>query len=241
MRYQGSKRNIAKEILPIITKGLTIDKWYIEPFMGGCNTFSLVDTPKKIGNDFNRYVVEMWKAFQNGHEPISKITLDEYNDMKKSYVEKDGKYPDWLIGYVGNACSYGGAWWNGYAKKNIKRNEDHIKEAYNGTMKQIKSFKCLKDAKFTYGSYDTMHIPDNSIIYCDPPYASTKKYESDFDNEAFWDWCRKMKENDHQIFISEYSAPDDFKCIWSKQRKDGMGTYKFGEKQTIKIEKLFTL
>ena len=46
MRYQGSKSKIAKEIIPIITKNLSNDKWYVEPFMGGCNTFALVDTPK---------------------------------------------------------------------------------------------------------------------------------------------------------------------------------------------------
>ena len=241
MRYQGSKAKIAKEIIPIITKNLTNDKWYVEPFMGGCNTFSLVDTPKKIGNDFNMYVVEMWNAFKRGEKPISQVTFEEYNDMKKSYLEKDGRYPDWLIGYVGNACSYGGGWWNGYAHKNLKRNEDHIREAYNGTMRQIHSFKHLAESTFTYGSYDEMEIPDGSIIYCDPPYASTKKYESDFDNDAFWEWCRKMKNKGNEIYISEYSAPSDFKCIWSKARKDGMGTYGFGDKQATKVEKLFTL
>lgn len=241
MRYQGSKSKIAKEIIPIITKNLSNDKWYVEPFMGGCNTFALVDTPKKIGNDFNKYVVEMWNAFKNGKKPIPNVSLEEYNDMKRSYLENDGKYPNWILGYVGNACSYGGGWWNGYAHKNPNRNEDHVKEAYNGTMKQINSFKHLTESRFTYGSYDAMEIPNSSVIYCDPPYASTKKYESDFDNDAFWEWCRKMKDKGNEVYISEYSAPSDFKCIWSKTRKDGMGTYKFGEKQSTKIEKLFTL
>lgn len=241
MRYQGSKSKIAKEIIPIITKNLSNDKWYVEPFMGGCNTFALVDTPKKIGNDFNKYVVEMWNAFKNGKKPIPNVSLEEYNDMKRSYLENDGKYPNWILGYVGNACSYGGGWWNGYAHKNPNRNEDHVKEAYNGTMKQINSFKHLTESRFTYGSYDAMEITNGSVIYCDPPYASTKKYESDFDNDAFWEWCRKMKDKGNEVYISEYSAPSDFKCIWSKTRKDGMGTYKFGEKQSTKIEKLFTL
>ena len=241
MRYQGSKSKIAKYILPIITANLTKDRCYVEPFMGGCNTFSLVDTPNKIGNDYNLYVVEMWKAFQNGMQPIPDLTLEQYNDIKKAYQNKDIKYPMWLIGYVGNACSYGSGWWNGYAHKNLRKNEDHIKEAYNGTMKQIEKFKHLKEATFTYGSYDKMYIPNNSIIYCDPPYACTKKYESDFDNVAFWEWCRLMKSKGNEIYISEYSAPSDFKCVWSKEVKDGMATYDFGSKQKTKVEKLFTL
>lgn len=242
MRYQGSKAKLAKYILPIITESLTKDKWYIEPFVGGCNTFSLVDTPKKIGNDFNHYVIEMWKAFQMGLEPPMEVTSEEYYKMKDDYLNKTHKYDDWLLGYVGNACSYGSSWWNGYAKINKNRNENHIKEAYNGTMRQIASFKWLKECKFMSGSYDEMIIPDKSIIYCDPPYQSTKKYESDFDNDAFWEWCRKIKkEKNAQIFISEYQAPDDFKCIWQMKRHDGMGTYKKGDKQIVKIEKLFTL
>jgi len=35
MKYMGSKRRIAKYIIPIITKNLTPDRWYIEPFVGG--------------------------------------------------------------------------------------------------------------------------------------------------------------------------------------------------------------
>ena len=41
------------------------------------------------------------------------------------------------------------------------------------------------------------------------------------------------------MLTSEYEAPDDFKCIWSMNRKDGMGTTKCGCKQNIKEEKLF--
>ena len=55
------------------------------------------------------------------------------------------------------------------------------------------------------------------------------------------EWCRKMKIKGNEIYISEYSAPSDFKCIWSKTRKDGMGTYGFSSKQATKVEKLFTL
>lgn len=35
-------------------------------------------------------------------------------------------------------------------------------------------------------------------------------------HEEFWQWCRDM--NKHNIvLISEYNAPDDFECIWSKE------------------------
>jgi hypothetical protein len=39
--------------------------------------------------------------------------------------------------------------------------------------------------------------------------------------------------------VSEYNAPEDFKCIWSAEKKDGMGTTHFGVKQNVKTERLF--
>ena len=42
MVYMGSKNRIAKELLPIITANLTNDRYYIEPFVGGCNMIDKV-------------------------------------------------------------------------------------------------------------------------------------------------------------------------------------------------------
>lgn len=35
MKYIGSKRKISKDILPIITKNLSKNRFYVEPFCGG--------------------------------------------------------------------------------------------------------------------------------------------------------------------------------------------------------------
>jgi DNA adenine methylase len=53
-------------------------------------------------------------------------------------------------------------------------------------------------------------------VYCDPPYQSTKRYETDFDNNAFWEWVRETTPKVKALYVSEYEAPDDFKCIWQK-------------------------
>ena len=50
---------------------------------------------------------------------------------------------------------------------------------------------------------------------------------------------RKYSKEGIKIFVSEYEAPEDFKCIWSMNRKDGMGTTHFGVKQNVKTERLF--
>ena len=68
MKYMGSKARIAKDISTIINDMISknsIDV-YIEPFVGGCNMIEHIKCNKKIGSDNNEYLIEMWKALQNG-------------------------------------------------------------------------------------------------------------------------------------------------------------------------------
>ena len=57
---------------------------------------------------------------------------------------------------------------------------------------------------------------DGDVVYCDPPYENTDKYTVDFDNEAFWEWCRTR---DFPVYVSEYRAPEDFISVWSKEKR----------------------
>ncbi len=255
MRYSGSKAKIAKYIIPFIMEELKEGYTYVEPFMGGCNILSEVDWPKKVGADSNGYVVALWNNAKNGVANVPKdVSEDEYKAMK-DLAEKgtcSAKYPKWLIGYVGTACSYGSAWFNGYAHFNEKKQENHILEAYNGFSKQIKNFKHFcntwfhrsdyKDLfSFYYHSYVLSSSGNNKyVFYCDPPYKDTKGYkDKGFDHDEFWEWVRKMSKVGFKVFVSEYEAPDDFKCIWSAEKKDGMGTTIEGRPQKTKTERLF--
>ena len=220
-------------------KNLKKDQYYVEPFCGGCGMLYYIDHPYKIGADSNEYVIEMWKGFQHGFMPPKELTYDEYVFAKNDYLNQTNKCSKAYIGYVGNACSYGGAWWNGYAKYNPKKKENHILEAYNGTIKQIINFKYFKETSFIHSNYDKLYIPKNSFLYLDPPYQNTKSYKDKFNSDLFWDWCRNKINCGNLLLISEYNAPSDFICIWSKTKKDGMGTTKVGNKQKDKIEKLF--
>lgn len=244
MRYSGSKRRFMKYLLPILSKDIDGgETFFIDFFGGGMNVISEIPHISKIAVDNNKYIIALWRELQqNGMKNIPvAVTEEEYYDIKKSYVNNEDRYEDYLVGYVGACCSYGGAWFNGYAKFNPKKNEDHIKEAYNGLKKQVENFKNLKDTIFIWGSYDNLSylIGKNDIVYCDPPYASTKKYESDFDNDAFWEWVRNDSKKCKHMYVSEYEAPEDFKCVWQMKKKDGMGTTVTGRKQETKVEKLF--
>lgn len=230
MVYMGNKNRIAKELIPIITEKLKPNQWYVEPFVGGANMIDKIEHPYKLGADNNKYLIALLEAVQNGQELPEYITKDEYIAVK---TNKDN-YPDWYVGFVGFVCSFRGKFFGGYSgyyttKTGIQRN--YIKECINNILKQN-----LDGIKLVCSSYDALDIPANSIIYCDPPYNGTTKYKDSFDSDAFWQWCRDKAKEGHTVYVSEYNAPEDFKCIWEKQINSNLG----GTSKTA-TEKLFTI
>lgn len=84
-------------------------------------------------------------------------------------------------------------------------------------LQSLQSLLSLQRLQSLKKSYNEIHIEDNSVIYCDPPYNNTAQYVTgDFDNNAFFDWCRKQKE---LVVVSEYEAPDDFQCVANFNRR----------------------
>ena len=230
MVYLGRKNRIAKELIPIITKDLQPNQWYVEPFVGGANMIDKIEHPYKLGADNNKYLIALLEAVQNGQELPEHITKDEYLAVK---TNKDN-YPDWYVGFVGFVSSFRAKFFGGYSgycttKTGIQRN--YIKERINNILKQN-----LDGIKLVCSSYDALDIPANSIIYCDPPYNGTTKYKDSFDSDAFWQWCRDKAKEGHTVYVSEYNAPEDFKCIWEKQINSNLG----GTSKTA-TEKLFTI
>ena len=230
MVYMGSKNRIAKELIPIITKDLKPNQWYVEPFVGGANMIDKIEHPYKLGADNNKYLIALLEAVQNGQELPEHITKDEYIAVK---TNKDN-YPDWYVGFVGFVSSFRAKFFGGYSgycttKTGIQRN--YIKEHINNILKQN-----LDGIKLVCSSYDALDIPANSVIYCDPPYNGTTKYKDSFDSDAFWQWCRDKAKEGHTVYVSEYNAPEDFKCIWEKQINSNLG----GTSKTA-TEKLFTI
>tara|TARA_R110000782_G_scaffold201001_1_gene289773 strand:+ start:129 stop:848 length:720 start_codon:yes stop_codon:yes gene_type:complete len=210
MKYMGSKNRIAKHLLPIMLENRNGRTW-VEPFVGGANMIDKVDG-KRIGADFNKYLIDFFNEFKNGWTPPEHVTKEEYYDIKEN-KENDTKMTLW----AGICCSYGGKWFGGWIndyKENRRlkngRLPNHQKESRNGVLKQLPK---IQGVEFIHSSYQDLEIPLNSLIYCDPPYEGTTKYKDDFNHLEFWEWCRQKTKEGHQVYISEYNAPKDFKCI----------------------------
>ena len=194
--YQGNKTRLMKVLKPLIEDNLEEGMVYIEPFGGGMNSFTPINSPKKIANDVNEYNIALWlelkakgiDGVESDWRPFLEVLSNcedkpkgenflkakaLYLDMKLDCLSNGGKYPKALLGFVAYACSFGGGWWNGFAGYNEKRGENYIKEAISALKKQVSSTVNIENSDFRHGSYDSIDIPDNAFIYCDPPYAET--------------------------------------------------------------------
>jgi len=234
MKYMGSKNRIAKFLLPIILENRKQNQWYVEPFVGGANMIDKV-SGNTMGSDLNKYIISMWKGLQMGVERPNEIPKELYNRARIEYNNgTENEFTKFMIGWIGWMGSFNGRFFDGgYSGKTKTR--DYVNEQIRNTEKQIGN---ILNVCFYHSSYDELPIPPNSIIYCDIPYKGTKQYSisKDFDYNKFWEWCRKMTKNGHTVFISEYNAPEDFKCVWEMEVTNSMHTTKTKKP----IEKLFT-
>lgn len=233
MKYMGSKNRHAKELLPIILKDRKEGQCYVEPFVGGANMIDKV-AGWRIGCDSHEYLIPALKMIRDDPYKIPEvITESMYEDAKHNM------YADDLKGFIGFAMSFGGKWFGGYRRdvagtKGCTENmETQTRRSRDNAIKQS---VMLKGVDFRVCDYMNLAPPSQSIIYCDPPYQSSTGYKDKFDHKEFWQWCRDMSNKGHDVFISEYSAPDDFVCIWEKKVNSSL-TKDTGAKKNI--ERLF--
>lgn len=241
MKYMGSKNRIAGEILPIILNNRKDYQYYVEPFCGGLGTMDKVNG-NRIASDMNKYLIAMWVGLQQNRNRPYQITKDLYNVARDVYNGKEKRFEhimemdDFMVGWIGWMASYNGRFfdggYSGHCVGETKR--DYISEQIRNTEKQIDK---IYGVDFKSCNYYDLEIPEKSIIYCDIPYKNTKQYATskNFDHDLFWDWCRIKSKQNHSIFISEYNAPSDFICVWSKKIVNSMNN----KNTYTPVEKLF--
>ena len=223
----GGKSRISKQIAEILNSAIDKNKPFVSLFCGSCAIESKVQADVKILNDKHPYLIAMWQALQNGWMPPDVVTKEEYYRVKANMDENPS-----LTGFVGFGCSFGGKWWGGYAKD--KRGDDYCGQAKRGLFKDLPG---VQSATFTCLDYHDVEIPDGAVVYCDPPYVNTTGYTvGQFDTNEFWDYMRQISKRCN-VYISEESAPDDFECIWSKEKIRTLE--KSDNVERVKVEKLF--
>jgi DNA adenine methylase len=212
MKYMGSKSRISKYIVPIIQKYIDENgiKTYIEPFVGGANVIDKIRCDTRIGIDNNEYLIALYKSLQNGWDIRS---VDMSKELYQNVKDNKGCYPKQAVAVAGLLATYNAKWFGGYAgtvvtKTGVVRN--YYDEAVRNITKQV---PLIKNVEFKCDTYSNLN-PVNSVVYCDPPYFGTTEYKDKIDHDDYWNWVRKISAN-NIVLCSEYSAPDDFECVWS--------------------------
>ena len=99
------------------------------------------------------------------------------------------------------------------------------------SLESLESLESLGRLRVTSLSYDEIDIPDDAVVYCDPPYHACggHLYEGTadaFDHCTFYDWCVRVSKT-NPIFISEYSVEDDrFEIVAEKQKMTCLSSVK---------------
>jgi site-specific DNA-adenine methylase len=105
-------------------------------------------------------------------------------------------------------------------------------------LEQLERLERLERLELSALDYRDVSVPDNAVVYCDPPYQGTAEYkEGGFNHSEFWDWVRVVSKK-NPVYISEYNSPDDFKAVLRFQQKS---TYAGGKNDKQPDERLFTM
>ena len=177
----------------------------------------------KYGYDLNKYLIALLRYVAEGGKLLDEVPRDLYNEVR---ANKD-KYADWYVGCVGFLASVNGRFFDGgYAQSGYEKTKtgtryrDYYQEAKRNLEKQAPNLQGIYfDSRDYTGALKYQPGSDCwNMIYCDPPYASTKKFANatKFDYTEFWGVMREWSLTNF-VIVSEQAAPDDFVCIWERK------------------------
>lgn len=179
---------------------------------------------KRIASDCNKDLIALLKYVQTDNDLTiapDECSFEHYSDVRSN--RNTGKYSQEYVALIGYCASYGGRYWDGGFARNSRsddRNSSTIK--YTNNLKNLRNqAPNLNGIEFScrdYKDYLNMGIK-NTLFYLDPPYKGTKQYsKQNINYEEYYDFCRELSK-DNIVVVSEYNMPDDFTCIWEKERK----------------------
>lgn len=245
--YMGSKNKIGKDIIEVLPSG----RRFVDLFAGGCAmTHAALASGKydcALTNDKSPVCgVDLFKMAVKGEFDDPKyLRLVDYDEFyERRFIDP------WMIAIFGwNYSIYYFAGKKGEASQLIAKNNitDITTLAKFGNTRQLQCLNRLRKLKdcvdlskveFTNMDYKDYEFKEGDVVYCDPPYGDTKHFyniKETFDHDQFWDWVRTR---DYPIYVSEYSAPDDFVSIFEK-RRGGIQSRDGKNKTTTHTEHLF--
>lgn len=226
MRYQGGKGKLAKVLAPMILEHAA-GRRIVEPFYGGLAMTHALQPA--MASDLSKPMFTLVQAVRGGWEPPVFMSAEEYSVLARRKDDHD----DPLVCFAGQGCTFGGKWFGGYARGHVRQREP-IQAAGRTLLKRVRG---TLSTDFRLGSYSDTAVVAGDVVYCDPPYRDTcQTYPTPpFDSDAFWNWCRSAADRGADVFVSEFTAPDDVVIFWEKERPTQT---RHNDRSTV-IERLF--
>lgn len=221
MVYQGSKNKLAKFIIPILQKYIDENNIvvFIDCFCGGANIVDKIKCKNRIASDCNEDLIALLKYAQLDNNLTiapNECSFEHYTDVRSNRTT--GKYSQEYVALIGYCASYGGRYFDGGYGRDSKGGRSIYTKRLNNLKGQAHDLNGIEFYCKDYKEYLNLEIK-NALFYLDPPYKDTKQYsKQNINYDEFYDFCRELSK-DNIVVISEYSMPDDFTCIWQKERK----------------------
>jgi DNA adenine methylase len=226
VHYPGGKGKVARPISEVMLGHIELPsrRTYIEPFLGAASVFERMapSFDRALGSDLSVDLVLLWQALAAGWQPPHSVTREEYK------AARHGLPPSALRTFIGFGCSWGGKWWGGPARCELRSIEDYADAAARSLvgMQAVLARPGVEVVCAPYTAWDWAMGPD-VVVYADPPYAGTTAgyaVKDAFDTDAFWATCLLWTRAGAQVFVSEESIPAwvPAREVWSREQSKSM-------------------
>lgn len=85
-------------------------------------------------------------------------------------------------------------------------------------LQRLHRLQRLQRLEINCGSYLDYKYQKGDIVYCDPPYEDTAKYDNDgFNHKQFYDW---VASREYPVYFSSYEISDNrFNVVWQTEKQ----------------------
>ena len=184
-----------------------------EPFCGGLHVS--IELAKRPGlrdlvcSDVRECLISLYRYAQAGGALPDTVSEDDHK-AARALPDSDPRKAFILIG-----CSWGGTYSGGYARS--ATGQDYCGNAKRALALLSTRLSAARAVFEHMNFFDVAPGIGDVLIYCDPPYASTRGYTGlPFDHDAFWRLAQEHAEAGSAVFVSEYSAPLGWQVVWEE-------------------------
>lgn len=241
--YMGNKNRLLERIHTALHQ-LVLPEFdtFVDLFCGGGSVgYSMACVGKKvIMNDLDIGLINLHRTLKEHPERLKLFSQiepsrEEFNVWKNGSSDYDTFFRQ-IYSFSTNGRAY--LW----GEERLNTPKEELNRQRSEPRERIRHLEDIvlmhtrfnTEIQFESKDYKCVEIPENAIVYCDPPYKGTAGYAvGEFNSEEFYGWCRACP---NIVLISEYDMPKDFVLLaeWDLASQGG------GNKNTkTTVERLF--